>query len=89
MRIVRETPGVKVGWQRRRAWIEVFSSEEITYSSSRSRTSSHRRAYRSRMRLALSTNGGSRANSHERYCQGLRASVARIRRTVEGDIGGG
>ena len=27
---VRDAPGGSVGWQRQRAWMEVFSSEEIT-----------------------------------------------------------
>jgi len=31
--VERDTPGGKVGWQRQGAWIEVFSSAEITYSS--------------------------------------------------------
>jgi hypothetical protein len=30
MRIARALPGGRVGWQRHRAWIEVFSSAQIT-----------------------------------------------------------
>ncbi|MEU5942897.1 hypothetical protein ABZ807_27870 [Micromonospora sp. NPDC047548] len=31
-RIVRAAPGDRVGWQRQRAWMLVFSSLEMTYS---------------------------------------------------------
>jgi hypothetical protein len=44
LRILRDVPGGRVGWQRQRAWIEVFSSEEITYSSSPSGLPSKTRA---------------------------------------------
>jgi hypothetical protein len=40
--MVRDVPGGRVGWQR--AWMEVFSSEEITYSSPVSGTPSKTRA---------------------------------------------
>ena len=84
---MRETPGGRVGWQRQRAWMGVFSSE-ITYSSSPSGWPSQVRAYRSSTRWALAAKSGSRMEIQDRYCQGLIASWVRIRRTVEGDIAG-
>ena len=35
--IARDRDARSVGWQRQRAWIEVFSSAEMTYSLGRSR----------------------------------------------------
>jgi hypothetical protein len=68
--------------------MEVFSSEEITFSCSPSGRPSQTRAYRSRTRVALAAKSGSRMNSQDRYCQGLSVSAARMRRTVEAEIAG-
>ena len=51
-------PGARVGWQRQRAWMEVFSSALMTYSSSPSGSPSQVRAYRSSTRAALSRKSG-------------------------------
>ncbi|WP_338785683.1 hypothetical protein [Streptomyces sp. DG1A-41] len=84
-RIARAWPGARVGWQRQRAWTEVFSSALMTYSSSPSGRPCQVRAYRSRTRAALVQKSGSVMKIHERCCQGLIASAASQRRTVEAD----
>src|SRR6266540_3334700 len=70
---------------RRRAWIEGFSSAQMTRSPGCSSFPSHRPSYRSRTRSALARNSGSVGNTHERYCQGLIASSASQRAIVEAD----
>ena len=85
-RIIRALPGGRLGWQRHRAWIEVFSSLEITNSRGPSVRPAHRRSYRSSTRSAFAAKSGSRGNNHDRNCQGLIASRASQRRTVAGEI---
>ncbi|SCE59767.1 hypothetical protein GA0115234_11625 [Streptomyces sp. DvalAA-43] len=75
-----------MGWQRQRAWMEVFSSLGMTYSSSPSGSPSKVRAYRSSTRVALAWKSGSRMKIQDRYCQGLIASALSQRRTVEADM---
>ena len=76
-----------MGWQRQRAWMEVFSSLEMTYSSVAERLRRRQvRAYRSSTRAALAAKSGSRMKIQDRYCQGLSASAASQRRTVEAEI---
>src|SRR5215218_5746744 len=53
--MVRATPGGRVGWQRQRAWMEVFSSAEMTNSPGSSRRPWNRRAYRSSTTAAWSS----------------------------------
>ncbi|OIJ88470.1 hypothetical protein BIV24_21450 [Streptomyces colonosanans] len=84
-RIALARPGARVGWQRQRAWMEVFSSALITYSSSPSGTPCQVRAYRSSTRWALVRKSGSVMKIQEWCCQGLSASLASQRRTVEAD----
>src|SRR6266511_3052205 len=84
--MVRALPGGRVGWQRQRAWILVFSSAHSTYSSGPSGRPWKRRAYRSSTRLALARKSGSRMKIHERCCQGLIASLASQRPTVDAEI---
>ena len=60
----------------------VFSSAEMTKSSFFKGLPSHWRSYRSRMRLALMANCGSRGNIHVRCCQGRMASSLSQRHTV-------
>src|SRR5215831_6465738 len=86
MRIARALPGGKVGWQRQRAWIEVFSSAQITYSLSPSGLLSQIPAYRSSTLAALTANSGSRTEIQDRCCQGLRASSVSHRRMVEAEV---
>jgi hypothetical protein len=85
-RFIRACPGAKLGWQRQRAWMEVFSSLQITYSREPSFLTCQRRSYSSSTRSALLAKSGSRGNSHDRYCHGLTASRASHRHTVEADI---
>src|SRR6478609_5754784 len=68
------------------AWMEVFSSAEITYSSGRSGASLNRRAYRSSTRAALAAKSGSRGKIQDRCCQGLIASVLSQRQMVVPEI---
>ncbi len=65
--------------------MEVFSSALMTYSSWPSGTPPHVRAYRSSTRSALALKQGSVMKIQERCCQGLSASSASQRRTVEAD----
>ena len=74
--------GGRVLWQRLRAWMLVFSSADITNSSSCRGVSSHTRAYRSRMRPALAANCGSRGKIQHLCCQGRMASSCNHRHTV-------
>ncbi len=83
--MARALPGGRVGWQRQRAWIEVFSSAQMTKSFSPRGPSSQIPAYRSRTRAALTAKSGSRAEIHERCCHGLSASPASHRRTVDAE----
>src|SRR6476620_11644976 len=69
-----------------RAWMEVFSSAEMTYSSGRSGVSWKRRPYRSRTRAALAPKSGSRGKIQERCCQGLIASALSQRQIVVPEI---
>jgi hypothetical protein len=66
--------------------MEVFSSEEITYSPTPSGFPSQRPSYRSRIRVALAAKSGSRGKIQDLYCQGLIASSASHRRTVDAEI---
>ena len=72
----------RVGWQRHRAWI---ASSRRRRSGSRrpSGAPSHLPAYRSRTRPALTANWGSRREIQRRCCQGLSASPASHRPTVD------
>src|SRR5215211_1984345 len=83
MTLVR--PGGRVGWQRQRAWMEVFSSAEMTYSPEPNAWPWNTRAYRSSTRVALAAKSGSRGKTQERCCHGLMASWQSQRRTVEVD----
>lgn len=74
--------GGRVLWQRLRAWMLVFSSAEMTNSSSCRAVSSHTRAYRSRIRPALAANCGSRGKIQHLCCQGRMASSCNHRHTV-------
>jgi hypothetical protein len=85
-RLARPLPGGRVGWQRQRAWMAGFSSLEMTYSSGPSGFPSHMPWYRSRTRVALARKWGSRMEIQDRYCQGLRASLASQRRTVDAEM---
>src|SRR5450631_522396 len=60
----------------------VFSSVEITNSSSRSARPCQQRAYKSRIRPALAWKQGSRGNIQQRCCQGRIASSCNQRHTV-------
>src|SRR5919197_3950808 len=60
----------------------VFSSAESTKSVGPSASPSYWRAYRSRMRPALTANSGSRGKIHVRCCQGRMASSCSQRQTV-------
>src|SRR5919201_92567 len=82
-RITLATAGGRVGWQRQRAWIEVFSSAETTNSPGSSRRPWKRRAYRSSTTAALVAKSGSRGKIHERCRQGLSASSSNQRQIVE------
>ncbi|MFF7791268.1 hypothetical protein [Streptomyces sp. NPDC007991] len=53
MRIARACPGVRAGRQRQRAWMDIFSSLEMTCSSPLSGSPSKVRAYKSSRRAAL------------------------------------
>ncbi|MFJ8856416.1 hypothetical protein [Streptomyces sp. NPDC102437] len=87
-RIARACPGARVGWQRQRAWMEVFSSALMTYSSGPSGSPCQVRAYRSSTRAGLRPKSGAVMKIQERCCQGLSASWASQRRTVEADKAG-
>ncbi|HYP93100.1 MAG TPA: hypothetical protein VER34_08080, partial [Mycobacterium sp.] len=65
-----------------RAWMEVFSSAQMTYSSGRSGRSSNRRARRSSTRAALAPQSGPRGKIQDRCCQGLIASELSQRQMV-------
>jgi hypothetical protein len=78
--------GPVVGCLRMRAWMEVFSSAEITYSSGRSGVSSKRRPWRSRTPAALAPKSGSRGKVQDRCCQGLIASELSQRQIVVPEI---
>ena len=67
---------------RTRAWMLVFSSVEMTNSSSRSACPCQVRPYRSRIRPALASNCGSRGKIQQRCCQGRIASSCSQRQTV-------
>src|SRR5215216_4338563 len=82
MRIARAAPGGSVGWQRQRAWIEVFSSALTTYSSSPSAWPATRRWYRSRTTAALVAKPGSRGKIQERCRHGLIGSSSSQRHSV-------
>ena len=69
-----------------RAWIEVFSSAQSTYSPRPSRRPAQRRAYRSRTTAAFSLNAGSRGKIQLRCAQGRRASSASQRQIVVPEI---
>src|SRR6476661_1124227 len=69
-----------------RAWMEVFSSAQITYSSGRSGASLNRRAYRSSTRAALVAKSGSRGKIQDRCCHGLIASADSQRQIVVPEI---
>lgn len=86
MRMARDAPAGRLGWQRQRAWIEVFSSAEITYSSFRSGTLSNSRAYRSSTRAAFRSNSGSRGKIQDRKVQGRTASSASRRQMVDSEM---
>src|SRR4051794_24039079 len=79
-------PVGKVGRQRIRAWMPVFSSELMMWSLGPSGWSSQRPAYRSKTRPAFSANRGSRGKIQYLYRQGLMASASRMRQTVLGLI---
>src|SRR5579863_4567863 len=81
-RVSRPAAGARVWWQRTRAWIEVFSSAEITKSRLPNRFPSHSRAYRSRTRPALVAKLGSRGKIQERWRQGRMASSDSQRQMV-------
>ena len=79
---MRARPGGRVGWQRQRAWMEVFSSALMTYSLSLSGAPSKTRWYRSNTTVALAAKLGSRGKIHEWCCQGLIGSSASQRHSV-------
>ena len=81
--MARALPGGRVGWQRQRAWIEVFSSAQITKSFSPRGSPSQIRAYKSSTRAALPAKSGSRMAIQQRCCQGLTGSSASHPRTVD------
>src|SRR5918995_4806544 len=81
--MVRATPGGRVGWQRQRAWMEVFSSAETTNSPGSSRRPWNRRAYSSSTTAALAAKSGSRGKIQERCRHGLIASWFSQRHSVE------
>src|SRR5829696_2043887 len=82
-RITLATAGARVGWQRQRAWMEVFSSAEITNSPGSSRRPWKRRAYRSSTRPALTAKSGSRGKIQERCRHGRIASSFSHRHSVD------
>lgn len=75
-----------MGWQRQRAWTEVFSSALMTYSSGPRSPPCQVRLYRSSTRAALGRKSGSRMKIQDWYCQGLIASRRSQRRTVDAEI---
>jgi len=74
-----------VGWHRHRAWIEVFSSAEITNSDGCRGFPSHRFAYRSRTLEALASKSGSRGKIQLLKVHGRMASEVSHRHTVASD----
>src|SRR4029453_16942295 len=74
--MTRALPGGRVAWQRQRAWIEVFSSAEMTYSPTPSSAPSKLPSYRSSARAALAAKSGSRGKIQERCCHGFIAPAA-------------
>src|SRR5215211_411593 len=85
-RITRATAGGRVGWQRQRAWMEVFSSAEMMNSSGSSRRPWNRRWYKSRTTPALAAKAGSRGEIQERCRHGLIASSCSQRHSVDTEI---
>src|SRR6266542_928582 len=85
-RMARDTPAGRLGWHRHRAWMLVFSSAEITYSSFASGDPSNSPAYRSSTRAALASKSGSRGNIQERKVQGRMASSASHRQIVDSEM---
>jgi hypothetical protein len=79
---MRAWPGGRVGWQRQRAWMLVFSSAEMTNSSAPSARPAKPPSYKSSATPALAANSGSRGKIHERCCQGLIASASSQRHSV-------
>src|SRR6266545_6935171 len=84
--MARDTPADRVGWQRQRAWMEVFSSAEMTYSSPSSGAPSNSRAYRSSTRAAFRSKSGSRGKIQDRKVQGRMASSASHRQMVASEM---
>lgn len=80
--------GARLGWLWHQAWMEVFSSALITYSSSPSCSPCQVRAYRCSTQAAFSQKPGLVMKVPERCCQGLSASWASQRRTVDADMNG-
>src|SRR5262252_5064395 len=78
----RPGAGGRAGWQRRRAWMLVFSSALRMWSLGPRGTPCHMPAYRSRIGPALAAKWGSRGKIQYLYRHGLMASVSRIRHTV-------
>src|SRR5918994_1700218 len=77
----RAWPGGRVGWQRQRAWMEVFSSAQTTRSPGPNGRPSQSPAYRSNTRAALTAKSGARTEIQDRCCHGLSASSVSQRRT--------
>src|SRR5919198_5309953 len=84
--MARPRAGGSVGWQRQRAWMEVFSSALTTYSSVLSGSPCHWRAYRSSTRAALGSKSGSRGKIQLRCAHGRIASSASQRQMVVPEI---
>src|SRR5215216_935273 len=76
-------PGGRVRWQRQRAWMEVFSSAEMTYSPGPSASPWNTRAYRSSTTAALAAKSGSRGKIQERCRHGRIASSFSHRHSVD------
>src|SRR6266540_3502450 len=85
-RMARDAAGARVGWHRHLAWIEVFSSAQITKSSSPSGVPSNCRWYRSSTRPALASKSGSRGKSQLRKVHGRMASADSHRQMVVSEI---
>jgi hypothetical protein len=82
MRADRPGAGGRAGWQRRRAWMLVFSSALRIWSLGPRGLPCQGPAYTSRIGPAFSATWGSRGKIQDLYRQGLMASVASIRHTV-------
>src|SRR6266545_929357 len=85
-RMARDTPAGRLGWHRHRAWMLVFSSAEITYSSFASGDPSNSPAYRSSTRAALASKSGSRGKIQERKVHGRMASSSSQRQMVASEM---